>query len=89
MRWKAISFETEKAEPRKITYDFKIRMTPDKMELLNPIEYDLYNLVSKIQFSPRRNTFWQQLACNVKETSTFKIVLVSADKSINLYSMSR
>ena len=59
------------------------------MKLLNPFENDLYNLVSNIQFSPRRNTFQQQLARDVKEISTSKNVLVSADKSTNLYSMSR
>ena len=89
MRWKAIFFENEKAGASKITYGFKTNKAPDKMELLNPFENDLYNLISNIQFNPRRNTFQQQLACDVKEISTSKNVLVSADKSTNLYSMSR
>ena len=89
MRWKAIFFENEKAGASKITYGFKTNKAPDKMELLNPFENDLYNLISNIQFNPRRNTFQRQLACDVKEISTSKNVLVSADKSTNLYSMSR
>ena len=89
MRWKAIFFENEKAGRSKTTYGFKTNKAPDKMELLNPFENDLYNLVSNIQFSPRRNTFQQQLASDVKEISASKSVLVSADKSTNLYSMSK
>ena len=89
MRWKAIFFENEKAGRSKTTYGFKTNKAPDKMELLNPFENDLYNLVSNIQFSPRRNTFQQQLASDVKEISASKNVLVSADKSTNLYSMSK
>ena len=89
MRWKAIFFENEKAGASKITYGIKTNKAPDKMELLHPFENDLYNLISNIQFNPRRNTFQRQLACDVKEISTSKNVLVSADKSTNLYSMSR
>ena len=89
MRWKPIFFENEKAGASKIPYGFKTNKAPDKMELLNPLENDLYNLISNIQFNPRRNTFQQQLACDVKEISTSKNVLLSADKSTNLYSMSR
>ena len=85
MRWKATFFENEKAGHSKITYGFKTNKAPDKMKLLNPFENDLYNLVS-IQFSPRRNTFQQQLARSVKEITTSKNVLVSAYKSTNLYS---
>ena len=89
MRWKAVFFEHEKAGASKITYGFKTNKTPDKMELLTPFENDLYNLISNIQFNSRHNTFQWQLACDVKEISTSKNVLVSADKSTNLYSMSR
>ena len=89
MRWKAIFFENEKAGASKITYGFKTNKAPDKMELLNPFENDLYNMIWNIQFNPRRNTFQRQLACDVKEISTSKNVLVSAAKSTNLYSMSK
>ena len=46
MRWKAIFFENEKAGQSEITNGFKTNKAPDKMELLNPFENDLYNLVS-------------------------------------------
>ena len=57
LRRKVIFFENENACPSKTTYGFKTNKAPDKMELLNPFENDLYYLVSNIQFNPRRNTF--------------------------------
>ena len=45
---KDIFFENDKAGPSKITYGFNINKALDKMDLLNPFENDLNNLVSNI-----------------------------------------
>ena len=88
MRWKALFFE--KPEMRTAdnnTYGFNSNKSPPQMELIVPFENDLYELVSNIQFSPKRNEFQKQLSKDVREISLSKNVFVSADKTPNLYSV--
>ena len=88
MRWKALFFE--KPEMRTAdnnTYGFNSNKSPPQMELIVPFENDLYDLVSNIRFSPRRNEFQKQLSKDVREIALSKNVLVSADKTPNLYSV--
>ena len=88
MRWKALFFEKpEAAGPRLNTFGFKSTKAPPPMEHLNAFENDLYDLVRNIQFTTRRNEFQKQLARDVREMARSEDVLVHADKTTNLYSM--
>ena len=87
MRWKALFFEKPAASgPGINTYGFKSTKAPPPMQHLNAFENDLYDLLRNIQFTTRRNGFQKQLAKDVKEIARSKDVLVSADKTTNLYS---
>ena len=89
MRWKAFFFENPGAAGPKVnTYGFKSTKAPPPSEHLNAFENDLYDLVRNIQFTARRNEFQKQLTRDVREIARSKDVLVSADKTTNLYSMS-
>ena len=91
LRWKALFFEKPELAGgnKKETYGFKTNLAPPRMEHLNAFEADLYDLACNIQFSPRRDAFQRKLATDVKEINNSPNVLVSADKTTNLYSMSK
>ena len=90
IRWKALFFEKpELMGKRKNTYGFKTNLAPPRMEHLEDFETDLYNLVSNVQYSSHRNEFQRKLAQDVKEINSSSNLLVPADKTTNLYSMSR
>ena len=57
------------------------------MPLLNQFEKDVYNLVSNVQFDKHRSNFQKKLSGDVREIKQSQNVLVSADKTTNLYSM--
>ena len=90
MRWKAFRFENPEAfGAQKETYGFKSNAAPPKMEHLNAFETDLYEIISNIQFSKRRDPFQRKLSKDAKEIASSPNVLVSADKTTNLYSMDK
>jgi hypothetical protein len=88
IRWKVILLDKDDPEPSKLTYGFRSSRTPDKVELLKPLEDDLYDQVSNIEFSSRRTKFQRQLNNDVRDINASTNVLVPADKTTNLYSMS-
>ena len=88
-RWKALFSEFENKEDASKYYGFKTLVTPPAVPLLRPFEDDLYALIKRIEFRDRNNHFQQQLARDVREIRASPDVLVSADKTFNLYSMPR
>ena len=88
MRWKALFFEKPELKgPGIETYGFKSNKAPPQMEHLNAFENDVYDLVSNIEFNQRRNDFQKKLSKDVREINKSGNVLVAADKTTNLYSM--
>ena len=88
MRWRAIFWEKSTDETQgPNAYGFKSELTPRPLKLLNPFEEDLYNMIRNIQFSPHRNAFQRQLSQDVKNIKNSNEVLISADKTTNLYRM--
>ena len=88
MRWKALFFEKPELKGEDYeTYGFKSPKAPPQMPLLNQFEKDVYNLVSNVQFDKHRSNFQKKLSGDVREIKQSQNVLVSADKTTNLYSM--
>ena len=88
MRNKVRHFEmADEGESGKHTYGFKSVNTPPAVEHLSAFEEDLYSLARSIQFTQHKNTFQQKLARDVRDIKNSSSVLVSADKTTNLYSM--
>ena len=88
MRWKALFFEKPELKGQDFeTYGFKSTKAPPQMQLLNAFETDVYNLVSNVEFNQHRSNFQKKLSNDVREIKRSKNVLVSADKTTNLYSM--
>ena len=91
MRWKAHFFDsnnTENNSSLNFNFGFKSDKTPPQKEHLNAFENDLYDMVRCIQFRSSRNVFQKQLATDIKQIKETDFVLVSADKTTNMYIMS-
>ena len=92
LRWKAFYFCKEKEnsenKPQNL-FGFKSPATPPQKEHLNSFENVLYDLIQSIEFKTVRNEFLNRLQKDVENISSSKNMLVFADKSTNLYEVSR
>ena len=70
-------------------FGFKTSTTPRPNEHLNAFENDLYDLIQKVEFTNVQNTFQQKLKNDVHSIKPSINMLVFADKSPNLYELSR
>ena len=59
------------------------------MECLAAFEQDMHGLIRGVQFTKHRNDFQRQLSKDAREIRNSNNVLVSADKTSNMYLMSR
>jgi hypothetical protein len=92
MRWKAKYFENPIDEEYTDTdqhYGFKTSNAPPQNEQLKAFELDLYEMICNIEFNKYSNTFQIKLNSDVKEIKKSTDMMVSADKSTNLYSMDK
>ena len=90
VRWKALFFEKPELKGDLLeTYNFKSTKAPPQMEHLNAFENDVYDLVSNIEFTGHRSSFQKKLNGDVKKIKMSKDVIVAADKTSNLYSLSK
>ena len=64
---------------------FKSEKTPPQHEELIPFKENLYALVKYIKFSNRCNEFQSNLINDVKKITESHNLIVSADKTSNLY----
>ena len=92
LRWKAFYFCQEKENPEKKPqnlFGFKSPATPPQNELLNSFENALHDLIQSVEFKTVRNEFLSKLQKDVENIRSSKNMLVFADKSTNLYEVSR
>ena len=89
IRWKAFFFENQIASGEEFeSFGFKSNKSPPQMEHLKPFESDLYDIVSRIEFSHRPNDFQRKLKRDANEIRKSPEVYVAADKTTNLYKVS-
>ena len=93
LRWKAYHFCQSNSQPVNESangyFGFKTLTTPPPNEHLNAFENDLYDLIQKVEFTNVQNTFQQKLRKDVQSIKSSNNMLVFADKSTNLYELSR
>ena len=92
MRWKAHFFEEndeneETAQPE--TYEIKSLNCPPPIKGLTNFENDLFNIVKSIKFRKSRNQFQTKLKNDIKTIKTTTTTLTFADKTLNLYKLTK
>ena len=68
---------------------FKSTKCPPAVDDLGQLESDLQRMISNIQFRPIRNKFLSKLSKDIKSIKKTKELLMNADKSTNIYKMSK
>ena len=92
MRWRAFFFlksdqsDTNSTEEH---FGFKSRKCPPRVEELQAFEEDLLEMVESVQFRPVSDDFQQQLRKDTARIKDSKDIIVPADKTRNLYTVSQ
>ena len=91
IRWKAFFYEKSENTSETITdnFGFKSVKTPPKNELLNAFETDLYDTVCNIEFKRVSSEFQSDLSKNSECINEDLLLFISADKTNNLYKLSK
>ena len=93
LRWKAYHFCKSNSQPANELangyFGFKTLTTPPPNKLLNAFENYFYDLIRKVEFTNVQDTFQQKLRKDVQSIKSSNNMLVFADKSTNLYELSR
>ena len=93
LRWKAYHFCKSNSQPANELangyFGFKTLTTPPPNEHLNAFENYFYDLIRKVEFTNVQDTFQQKLRKDVQSIKSSNNMLIFADKSTNLYELSR
>ena len=93
MRWNAYHFEKNNTNNERddfsMKYGFKTEKCPPQNNALIPFENDLFELVHSIKFRTNINRFQHKLKKDIKEINNSSSIFVPADKTTNLYKVSK
>ena len=89
MRWKALQFLGKLDNTVQVNYRFKTRKCPPCVEELIDFENDMMYMVKNIEFENANNSFQVKLSSDIKRMKTSDNLLIQADKSRNIYLMSK
>ena len=89
MRWKALQFLGKLESNGKQTFGFKSTKCPPAIDELGPFESDLQRMIKNIKFRPIWNKFLSKLSKDIKSIEKTKELLINADKSANIYKISK
>ena len=89
IRWKAFFFENKNEYTSEITtnFGFKSVKTPPKNDQLNQFESDLYGMAQNIEFKKVTPNFQARLSDDARNIKKNPKLLISADKTKNLYEL--
>ena len=87
MRWKVFFFENPNSEKQKETFGFKSTSTAPPNEKLHQFEQSMYELISTLEFDRSPNPFQRKMQADLKNLRQCKDLLVSADKTTNMYKL--
>ena len=73
----------------KETYGFRSNKCPPAVEELAEFELDLMKMINSIEFRSVRNNFLSKLKNDIKTINSTQEILVNADKSSNIYKLSK
>ena len=90
IRWK-VFFEENKDKKHivKETYGFKTEKSAPPHKELAKFESDIINLIHNLEYKTNKNQFQNKLSKDVKEIQKCKNILLSADKTNNLYEVEK
>ena len=89
MRWAVIHYENKHAGNQKETYGFKTSKCPEPQTKLAGFENDMQELVRNIKFRKYKSSFQKKLKNDVREIQKSNGIYVHADKSTNVYIISK
>lgn len=91
LRWKAHFFlnKDEQNTCQQENYGFKSNIPPPKIKQLTKFEEDMYNLISDIKFNNKRNDFQKKLLKDIKTIKKSDKIYTPADKTTNMYKLSK
>ena len=91
MRWKAHFYEQDSNEENQTpeTYGLKTQKCPPQIRDLIPFENDLIELITSVKFRYQRNQFQKKLKDDICTINNTETTLTFADKTNNLYKLSK
>ena len=89
MRFKAFAFEHPEKMKHMNTYGFRTSRTPEQNEYLIPFENDICEMIRTLEFKRSPNNFLGQLARDRKKIQESDSLIISADKTTNLYKIDK
>jgi len=90
MRWKALAFQGKlDSSNEKEHFGFKSNKCPPAVEELSDLESDLIEMVRNIEFRAVRNNFLSKMQKDIKIINATNELLITADKSTNIYKMNK
>lgn len=89
IRWLVWLFENPSERPPKETYGFKTTRNAPQSKSLIPFEHDITHLIANMEYSKQITPFQKQLANDVREIRRSNKVYVSADKTTNVYKVTK
>ena len=89
MRLKVLEFRGKRNDNNKETFGIKSIKCPPTVSELSDFESELTLMVNNMEFRNIKNDFQRKLKNDINEIKTCDKILVSANKSINLYKLER
>ena len=91
MRWKLYHYLNERdgCVNNGINYGFKSTKSPPSHKALEAFEDDLFEMIRTIEFRDYINPFQKQMSSDIKQIMSSEAVFVPADKTTNMYKLSR
>ena len=90
MRWKVYHYLNEMDGcVNRNNYGFKSSKSPPSHKALEAFEDDLFEMIRTIEFRDYINPFQKQMSSDIKQIMSSEAVFVPADKTTNMYKLSR
>ena len=89
MRWKAIYFNSKTNDNSSERYGLKTLKCPKQVKELVPFKNDLIDMLKVIEFRKVKNQFLTKLKNGIKTVKHSKKTLTFADKTSNMYRLSK
>ena len=89
MRWKALTFLGKLKSSEKDNYGFKTVKCPSSVKELVLFENDMMDMIKNLEFRRVNNEFQSNLRNAIRQIHRRKNLFISADKSRNMYKVSK
>ena len=89
MRWKMLAFLGKLRSSDKGNYGFKTVKCPSSVKELVPFENDMMDMIKNLEFKRVNNEFQSNLRNDIRQIRRSNNLFISADKSRNIYKVSK